>query len=254
MIEVDAVTVDFGGVRALDGVALHARNGEIIGLVGPNGSGKSTLFDVITGSISPKSGSVIIDGVQACGKPAHRIAAAGVARTHQAPRLFDGMGIVENAIAGALGRTRDGFLQRLVFAPAAGRDRRALEALAKEALKSVGFRAGSGERVDRLSEADRRRLEVARALIAHPKLLLLDEPVAGQTFAEAEKVLGAVAEYARSTGAIAVICDRDLSACARVCSRAIVMHAGRVVADGPVDELRCNPEVLDAYVGVEWRQ
>jgi branched-chain amino acid transport system ATP-binding protein len=254
MIEVDGVTVDFGGVRALNGVTLHAQNGEIIGLVGPNGSGKSTLFDVITGAIAPKSGSAIVDGVRVDGRPARRIAAAGVARTHQAPRLFDGMSIVENAIAGALRRTRDGFIQRLIFAPAADSDRRALEALARESLQSLGLRASFRERVDRLSEADRRRVEVTRALIAHPKLLLFDEPVAGQSFADAEKVLGAVAEYARSTGAIAIIADRDLSACARVCSRAIVMHAGRAVADGPVDELARNPEVLDAYIGVEWRQ
>jgi ABC-type branched-subunit amino acid transport system ATPase component len=236
MIEVDALFHHFGGVRALESISFAVQPGEVAAVVGPDGSGKSTLLALIAGEFAPSAGSISLAGKRIDGKAPHAIARRGVARTFQSPKLFDDLTALENATIGSK-------------RPAAERAKHAVDLLAQ-----LGMRANPRSSGAQLHHTDRRCVELARALCSQPRVLLLDEPTGGLTFAHAEQLRGAIREYASGHGAAVLISYRDLASAGRACDRAIVLHAGRKIADGKPAELRGNPEVLDAYLGVEWRQ
>lgn len=254
MIAVDRLSKGFGGVKALDSVSFSASPGEIVGIAGPNGSGKTTLLDVVCGCEAPSSGSIVLDGVEIGGMPAHRVAARGVARTHQAPRLFSRMTAVENVVAGAYLRAKDEFFGHAFFLPGAMRARSSIVRDARERLAAFGF-TGRREVLARdLKDRERRRVEIVRALATVPKLLLLDEPFSPLQAEEQAALRPLLAAFARERGSIVVVAERDVAPLRAFCDRIVVLHAGKKVAEGPPNAVSEDSDVRDAYLGVEWRQ
>ena len=239
MIAIDGISVEFGGVKALDSITFSAGNGEIVGIVGPNGSGKTTLFDVISGAVAPTSGSIAIDGARIDGLPPHRVASNGVARTHQAPRLFARMTALENAASG-------GFLQ--------SGSRTSVERAARDTLAKLGFSGSLRTLARELPENARRLVETARAMVALPRVALLDEPFAPLAPNERNAVRASLTAFARERNATILAAERDVEQCVGFCDRVVVLHAGKKIADGTPDAVARDPDVRDAYLGVEWRQ
>jgi branched-chain amino acid transport system ATP-binding protein len=254
VIAVDKLRKTYGGVRALDGVSFAVENGMLFGIVGPNGAGKSTLFDVIAGAALPSSGTVTLDGRRIDGLPVHAAAASGVARTRQATRLFPSMTTLENVVAGAHLRSTDSFAGHLMLAPSARRVRASVEAAARGVLNVVGLGDRLSANVMRLTEGERRRVALARAMVSKPKVLLLDELGAGLDIEETALMHRAVTAFAREHEAVVLVAERDISSCLDFCERVLVLHAGQTIAQGPPETARHDPDVRDAYLGVEWRQ
>jgi ABC-type branched-subunit amino acid transport system ATPase component len=229
---VDDVARQFRGVRALDGVSLHAAAGEILGLIGPNGSGKTTLLNVVSGVIAPTTGRVFVAGLRTDGKPAHRVARLGVARTFQQIRLFREMTVAENVEVGAVARGHD-----LSQVPAI--------------LERTGLTAEADRLAGTLAYGHQRRVEIARALAGRPRLLLLDEPAAGMNEAESDALLASIQAVRDHDGCTIVIVDHDLRLIMRLCDRIHVLAEGRTIAEGPPTQVQADAAVIDAYIGRE---
>jgi ABC-type branched-subunit amino acid transport system ATPase component len=228
---VEDVAKQFRGVRALDGVSLDARSGEVLGLIGPNGSGKTTLLNVVSGVLRPTAGRVTIAGQRADGRPPHRVARLGVARTFQQIRLFREMTVLENVEVGAVARGRD-----VDGVPAV--------------LEQTGLAGVADRLAGTLAYGLQRRAEIARALAGGPSLLLLDEPAAGMNEAESDALLETIRGVQETAGCTIVIVDHDLRLIMRLCDRIHVLAEGRTIGEGTPAEVRANQAVIDAYLGV----
>ena len=228
------VRVAFGGVEALAGVSLEVRAGEIFCLIGPNGAGKTTLFNVISGLVRPSSGDVRFMGESILGWPAHRIAHAGIARTYQIVRPFAALTVVDNVAVGALAHVRS--------------KRKARED-AREIVEFVGLGPHANHRASRLTLTQRKRLEVARALALRPKLLLLDEVMAGLTPTEMDGMAEFIAQL--SERGIAAVCgiEHVMRLVMRISHRIVVLDAGKQIAEGDPSAIRSDPRVIEAYLG-----
>jgi branched-chain amino acid transport system ATP-binding protein len=250
VLEVDDVTIRFGGLTALDSVSFDIREGEILGLIGPNGAGKTTCFNVMTGVYQATSGEVRFDGQTLAKLKRHKITKLGIARTFQNIRLFKSMTVLENVMVGADAHSRVGFWDALLRT----RRHRATEAeataRAKELLKIVGIRARHDELAANLSYGDQRRLEIARAMATGPKLLCLDEPAAGFNPAEKAKLLELIRKV-RDQGYTVLLIEHDMRLVMGVTDRIVVLEFGRKIAEGTPAEIRDNPAVIAAYLGVE---
>jgi branched-chain amino acid transport system ATP-binding protein len=233
-LEALEVSVEFAGLRALDGVSLRLEPGEIVGLIGPNGSGKSTLINVVTGQIAPQDGRVLCNGDDITGLPPRKIAARGIARSFQIVRLFRHLSVRENVEAGAIARG--------LGRPAAGR-------VADDLLADFGLAARADDFAGSLSYGDERRVEIARALAAAPTFLLLDEPAAGMNEAETERLLALLAALPKAENLGLLIIDHDIPLIMQLCHRLHVLASGRTIAEGDVETVRRSPEVIAAYLG-----
>jgi len=231
-LRVDQLERRFRGVRALDGVSLHADRGEILGLIGPNGSGKTTLLNVVSGVLAPSAGSVFVAGRRTDGQPAHRVARLGVARTFQQIRLFREMTVSENVEVGAVARGHD-----LLHLPAI--------------LERTGLTADADRLAGTLAYGQQRRVEIARALAGRPRLLLLDEPAAGMNESESDALLTSIQAVREHDGCTIVIVDHDLRLMMRLCDRIHVLAEGRTIAEGPPAHVQSDAAVIDAYLGRE---
>ena len=249
-LDVSGVRVGYGGVVALNNVSFHARPGELVGLIGANGSGKTTLVNAISGFLSLSAGSIRLDGQRIDRWRAEERSRAGISRTFQMNRLFQGMSISENVVTAGDNGTHRPLLRGLVGTSAA--DRRAI-ARATASLARFPSRFGP-ERFAQLpaslSYANRRRLEIARALAAQPRLLLLDEPTAGMNPVDKRELLAQVREIA-SSGVTVIVIEHELGALATVADRLIALDHGVVLADGRPDEVLASPNVVDALVSFE---
>jgi ABC-type branched-subunit amino acid transport system ATPase component/ABC-type branched-subunit amino acid transport system permease subunit len=254
VLQVRDLSVTFGGLKAVEGLSLEVRAGEIVGLIGPNGAGKTTVYNAISGFVRPAVGHILVNGQEVTGGRPQDIAGRGLARTFQAIRLFPGLSVLENAAIGAHRRAAaslpailfDRGKTRAIEARAFGAARRALAAVAPEL---AGGQAVSGE-VSRLTYADRRRLEIARALAADPSLLLLDEPAAGMSPVEADDLIHRLRAL-RTAGRAILLVEHRMSMVMELCDRLVVIDHGRKLAEGPPDEVRSDPAVIAAYLGTE---
>jgi branched-chain amino acid transport system ATP-binding protein len=233
-LEAVDVSVEFAGLRALDGVSLRLEPGEILGLIGPNGSGKTTLVNALTGQVAPVAGRILCHGDDITGLPPHRIAGRGIARSFQIVRLFRNLTVRENVEAGALAR---------------GLGRPAARALANQLLTSFGLGEHADAFADHLSYGDERRVEIARALAAAPTFLLLDEPAAGMSEGETQRLLELLADLPERQGLGLLIIDHDMPLIMRLCHRLHVLASGRTIAEGDVASVRRSPAVIAAYLG-----
>ncbi|MAG97718.1 MAG: ABC transporter ATP-binding protein [Rhodospirillaceae bacterium] len=243
LLEAQDISVHFGGVRALDGVSLGVAEGELVGLIGPNGAGKTTLLKVITGVLRPRSGRILLSGADVTRLPTHARVRRGLGLTHQIVRPFHSMAVRDNVIlAAGLGRTAHP-LAALLQVGRAVETRRAMDILERLGL-SVAERQRPGE----MPLGQLKRLEAARALALEPKILLLDEPLAGLNDHEARRLADTIVELNRS-GITVVLVEHNLSEVLRVSRRLVVLDNGRVLAAGAPREVIADPAVREAYVG-----
>jgi branched-chain amino acid transport system ATP-binding protein len=225
----------FGGLLAVDGVDLDLREGEILGVIGPNGAGKTTLFALLSGSLRPTAGRVALDGQDLTGLPAHRVARAGLVRTHQIVRPFANLTVLENVLVAARHHRRHG------AAHATSR--------ARAALERVGLGDRAGHLPGSLTLAGRKRLELARALALRPRVLLLDEVIAGVNPAEAQEMGQLIRRARDDRGVSIVMTEHVMPAVMSLSDHLCVLDAGRLIAEGKPEEIVRNPEVIAAYLG-----
>jgi len=249
-LELEKISRSFGGVNALSGVSFGVEAGTIHGLIGPNGSGKTTLINAVSGLTRADSGRLLLDGRPIHRLPPYRIAAMGVARTFQNIRLFPNMTCLDNVIAGQFLKTGRALVPRLLRLPSARFDESRSRAEAMACLTGAGIENQARMLAGGLCYGDRRRLEIARAMALKPRLLLLDEPIAGMRQREIEAMEGLFRSLAQAGVAILLI-EHNMPFIMRLCSRITVLHFGQTVTTGTPEEVARHPEVIEAYLGVE---
>jgi branched-chain amino acid transport system ATP-binding protein len=235
LLECEAITVRFGGLTALNGVEVSCFQGEILGLIGPNGSGKTTLFNVITGVVRPQAGRVRLAGQDITGLAPHQTSHRGIARTYQLVRPFASLSVHENVLAGIAFRRR-------------ADHSRSVRSEAAELLELVGLADRAHQPASHLTLVQRKRLEVARALGTHPRLLLLDEVVAGLNPAEADGMLRLI-DSLRQAGLTVIVIEHNMRVIMGLSDRIVVLHHGEKLAEGTREQVSQDPLVVEAYLG-----
>jgi branched-chain amino acid transport system ATP-binding protein len=254
LLELKGLTKSFGGLRVVDHLDMHVGEGEIVSLIGPNGAGKTTVFNLVTGIYPPDSGEVLFDGENIAGLAPHRITKRGIARTFQTLRLFLNMSVKENVMAAAYGHTRSTPLEAVLRLPRARREEREIAALAEEKLAFFGDRL-KGYRHDQpaysLSYANRRRLEIARAMGTNPRLLLLDEPAAGMNPAETHELTELIGRLRTDGGYTVMVIEHDMHVVEGISDRVVALDHGVKIAEGSFDAVATNDRVIEAYLGLQ---
>jgi branched-chain amino acid transport system permease protein len=252
MLELKNVTQDFGGLKALDNLSLQLQENEILSIIGPNGAGKTTLFNLISGIYPPTSGAIYFEGLEITGLKPHQIVRAGIARTFQNLRLFNQMTIMDNARIGSFCRTKSGPLSAIFHLPLHKQEEMTVEQKARDILGMFGGRL-TGYRFEQqamfLSYANRRRLEIARALATDAKLLLLDEPSAGMNPQETKEITGFIKQLRDVHGYTILVIEHKLNVVRTISDRVIALDYGVRIAEGSYDEVANNKQVIEAYLG-----
>ena len=252
VLTLDQLSLAFGGLLALSGLNLQVGQREIVSLIGPNGAGKTTVFNVITGVYRPSAGDVRFAGQSIVGQPTDRIARLGIARTFQSLRLFLNMSVIENVMAATYGHTKAMPWQSMLRLPGVRREERQVRASAEEVLSFFGQRL-AGYRWDQpaysLSYANRRRLEIARALATSPRLLLLDEPAAGMNPVETHEVTELIARLRDELGVAICVIEHDMHVVSGCSDRVVALDHGVKIAEGGFDGVASDPAVVEAYMG-----
>jgi branched-chain amino acid transport system ATP-binding protein len=254
ILEVAAVSKHFGGLYALNGLAFEVNEHEILSVIGPNGAGKSTVFNVITGLYSPDGGDVILRGESIVGRTPSQITRLGIARTFQNVKLFPNMTVLENAMVGQHCRTRSGLFGAIFRPPSTRREEERIRERAANALGFFGSRL-AGYRQDQpafvLSYANRRRLEMARALATEPSLLLLDEPTAGMNPTETLELRDHIVRMRDELGITILVIEHDMRVVKGVSDRVVACDYGQKIAEGTYEEVANDPQVIEAYLGTK---
>jgi len=253
LLELEGVGKSFGGLLVIDDLALVVKKDEIVSVIGPNGAGKTTLFNLITGLYQPDAGTILLDGTSLVGLPAHRITKLGVARTFQTLRLFLNMTVKENVMASQYGRTKVGVLRSVLRTPGARREEREIHRRAEEKLAFFGQRL-MGYRWDQpaysLSYANRRRLEIARAMATEPRILLLDEPAAGMNPVETHEMTELIGKLRDEGGYTILVIEHDMHVVEGISDRVVALDHGVKIAEGSFEAVATNPKVVEAYLGL----
>jgi len=247
-LALDGVTRHFGGHRAVEGVSFRVRPGTITGLIGPNGAGKTTLFNLIAGALRPTAGRIALGERRLDGRPPHRVLRAGVARTFQIPRPFAAMSVLENLMLAAQDQAGERFWTNWLRPGAVAASERALRERARELLAFVGLEALAGAPARVLSGGQRKLLELARALMTAPRLLLLDEPAAGVNPTLVDTIAERIVALNRH-GLTVLLIEHNLDLVMRLCRPVLVMAGGRLLLEDDPEAVRRDPRVIEAYLG-----
>jgi branched-chain amino acid transport system ATP-binding protein len=253
LFELRDVSKSFGGLRVVSDLDLVVKEGEIVSVIGPNGAGKTTLFNLITGLYRPDAGQILLDGRDLVGLQPHVITKLGVARTFQTLRLFLNMTVLENVMASQYGRTKAGVLRSVLRTPGQRREEREIRRQAQEKLGFFGQRL-MGYRWDQpaysLSYANRRRLEIARAMATEPRILLLDEPAAGMNPAETHEITALIGKLRMEGGYTVLVIEHDMHVVEGISDRVVALDHGVKIAEGSFEQVATDERVVEAYLGL----
>lgn len=252
ILEIKNLSVTFGGLHALQNLDFHVDEGEIVSVIGPNGAGKTTFFNLISGMVQASSGDILFEGQSILGLDPNQVTALGIARTFQNVRLFANMTILENVMVAQHCRTKQLVMGALFQTKAFKQEEAEIRAHAEKVLgffgsRLVGYRLEQPASV--LSYANRRRLEIARAMATKPKLILLDEPVAGMNPKESLELTGLIGRLRSEWGFTVVMIEHDMGVVRDVSDRVVVLDHGETIAQGSYEEVSTNPDVIEAYLG-----
>jgi ABC-type branched-subunit amino acid transport system ATPase component len=252
LLELEGVSKSFGGLVVIDNLDLLVNENEIVSVIGPNGAGKTTLFNLITGIYPPETGEIRLDGESLVGMPPHKITRRGAARTFQTLRLFLNMSVIENVMASQYGQTKVGITRAMLRTPGMRREEREIRARAEEKLSFFGERL-MGYRWNQpaysLSYANRRRLEIARAMATEPRILLLDEPAAGMNPAETHEITELIGKLRDDGGYTILVIEHDMHVVEGISDRVVALDHGVKIAEGTFDAVATNERVVEAYLG-----
>ena len=250
MLKIEQLTKDFGGLRAVDGCSFEVPQGMIFGLIGPNGSGKTTLFNLVTGFLEPTSGQVYFKGQSLAGLRPYQIAQRGIVRTFQLVRTFNRMTVMENLLVGSQDQAGENVLWGILRTGRARRQERAAVERARALLGVVGLQGMADEYCGSLSYAEQKMVEITRALMADPELIMLDEPASGINPTLVNQILDYIRRLRDEQGKTFLVVEHDMRVIMNLCDRIAVLNYGRKIAEGTPGEISGDPVVIDAYLGV----
>ena len=248
ILSVRGLSRHFGGLQAVNAVDLEVQRGKLLALIGPNGAGKSTTVNLLAGVLAPTAGRISLDGRDLTGQPAHRVADAGLVRTFQNGRLFKRLSVLENVLVGAHARHATGFWSAVLRLPAFRAEEKATRELTMELLAGLGLAGDAGREVGELPYGKQRKIEIARALILKPQVLMLDEPAAGLNSGEVEELIAYVSAL-RAQGLSILLIEHNMGLVMRLADRIAVLNFGQLIADGEPAQVRNTEAVIEAYLG-----
>ena len=252
VLKVNNLSKSFGGIKAVTDVSLNIEKGEIVGLIGPNGAGKTTFFNLLTGIYSPSSGEIVYElnkAVSAKDLKPYKITSYGISRTFQNIRLFKNMSVLDNVLLGFHHSLKYGISTALFRLPSFFKEEKEVKEKALELLEKFNLSNKKDELAKNLSYGDQRRVEIARALAAKPKLLLLDEPAAGMNTKETKELTDMIAWIRETFDLTVILIEHDMSLVMGICERIFVFDYGILIANGTPDEIQKNDKVIKAYLG-----